>query len=165
MARLTSTPAEIQHYLALLAATPQRIATCTGGVTDDRLHAAPAPKEWSVAEILAHLRGCEDVWSFSIYAMLLEDDLTLPILHPRKWTKIMRYAELDFRRSLQAFSLKREELLTVLRNLPEKAWDRTAIIGRNAHSVFSQARRMALHEDEHCTQIETILKAPDMKKE
>lgn len=64
---------------------------------------------------------------------------------------------LDFGPSLQAFSLKRQELLHVLRDLPEERWARTAVIGGRTHSVFSQVRRLALHEVGHCEQMESVL--------
>jgi hypothetical protein len=44
----------------------------------------------------------------------------------------------------------------VLRLLDEAGWAKTANIAGQTHSVFSQARRMALHEGEHCEQIEII---------
>jgi hypothetical protein len=36
---------------------------------------------------------------------------------------------------------------------------RTAIIARRTHSVFSQMRRMALHEGKHCEQMEALFRS------
>jgi hypothetical protein len=58
-------------------------------------------------------------------------------------------SELDFDRSLDVFTLRREELLRVLRGLSEERWGKSAVIEGRTHSVFSQARRLALHELEH----------------
>jgi hypothetical protein len=91
-----------------------------------------------------------EIWSFSIHAMLAEDNPSLPLLDERRWAKAACYATLEFHKSFQAFALQREELLCVLRDLPQDAWSRTAVIEGRTHSVFSQARRMALHEQEHC---------------
>lgn len=148
-----ATPPEIQKYLDLLEETPRRIADCTVTLSDAQLHAIPGPKMWSVAETLAHLRACADVWTYSIYGMLTEDMPTLVVPHPRRWAKATRYAELKVRKSLQAFMLQREELLHVLLALPPESWARSAIIEGRRHTVFSQARRVALHEAEHCAQI------------
>ena len=37
-------------------------------------------------------------------------------------------------------------------------WSRGAMIKDRRHTVFSQARRMALHEVTHCEQIEGLVK-------
>ena len=67
------TEAGISLHLQTLRDTPQRIAACTQGVTELRLTTPPAPDAWSARDILAHLRGCAEVWSYSIYAMLTLD--------------------------------------------------------------------------------------------
>lgn len=157
MSRLKATPAEIEKHLALLAETPQRLATAVAGLDDAHLSRRPAERTWSAVEVLAHLRACDEVWSFSIYAMLAQDAPVLPLLDERRWAKTLRYADLGFVRSLQAFGLRRGELLHVLRQLPAESWQRSGVIEGRTHTVFSQVRRMALHEAEHCEQIETLL--------
>src|SRR5262249_45036243 len=94
----------------------------------------------------------------SIYAMLAEESPKLALLDERRWAKATGYVRLKFRPSLRAFILQREELLDVLQKLPFDAWSRKADIGGRNHTVFSQARRMALHEIEHCVQLETLFK-------
>ncbi len=101
--------------------------------------------------MLAHLRAC------SIYAMLAEDHPVLPLLDERRWAKVVRYAEEDFHPAFQVFATQRGELLHVLRGLAGDSWMRTGEIAGRAISVFGQARRMALHEVEHCDQIERML--------
>ena len=154
MPRLQATPAENEKHLKQLADTPQRLAACTIHLTEEQLHAKPGPREWSVSEVLAHLRACDEVWTHSIYAMLTEDHPELPLLDERHWAKAVRYAEREFAASLQAFTLRRSELVSVLSARPIEDWSRTASIAGRSHSVFSQARRLALHEGEHCLQLE-----------
>ena len=157
MPRLQASPPEIQKYLALLEETPRLITTCIGGANEDTLRKSPGKRDWSPVEVLAHLRACDDLWSHSIYAMLAEDNPTLPLLDERRWARSRRYADLSFYTSFQAFTLSRGELLYVLRVLPHEAWSRTATIKGRTHSVFSQARRLALHESEHCEQLKTLI--------
>jgi uncharacterized damage-inducible protein DinB len=121
MPRLNPTPPEIQEHHALLEDTPRRIAACTSGLDEARLHSSPGERAWSAVEILAHIRACSDLWTHSIYAMLAEDYPALPLLDERRWAKVTRYATLGFHPSFQAFALAREELLRVLRELP---WNR-----------------------------------------
>lgn len=152
------TPAEIQKHRQLLEATLTRIEVVTTGQDETALSYAPDKKTWSVVEILAHLRGCADLWTYSIYATLTENEPTLPLIDERNWAKTVRYATLTFSLSFQTFQLQRHDLLRVLHQLPEEAFHRSGMIGDRRHTVFSQMRRMALHEAEHCDQIEALFK-------
>jgi hypothetical protein len=113
--------------------------------------------EWTAGEILAHLRGCADVWPETIAAMLNAEEPELPLRAPREWARKMGYARLDFEPSFRAFAAQRAALLDLLSGLPAAAWERGALIGGRRHTVLSQARRLALHEQAHCEQLEARL--------
>ena len=148
---------EINKHILLLEDTPRRIATLTTGLEDNRLIWAPDGNTWSAVEILAHLRACAELWSFSIYAMLSADSPILPDLDERRWAKVARYASLDFHRSFEVFALQRAELLGMLKELPFDPWARSGTIAGRVHNVYSQVRRIALHEVEHCVQFQELL--------
>ena len=156
--RLDSSPAEVKDYLARLALTAPRLAASTAGVAPARLQRVPASKVWSPVEHLAHLRGCADVWGETMRAMLSEDEPALTRVDPRKHAQTAGYARLPFADSLTAFKRQRAELLRMLKPLPFEAWNRGAMIGKNRHTVFTQARRMALHEQEHCQQVADLFR-------
>jgi hypothetical protein len=156
---MKSIPEDIEQYLILLGETPRRISVSTKNVAESLLCRSPGGKEWSVVENLAHLRGCADLWTHSIYAMLAMEDPVLPLIDPRRWAKVARYTGLEFHASFQAFCTQRGELLCVLKLLSYHEWERAADINGRKHTVFSQARRMARHEGVHCEQIEAILKS------
>lgn len=153
MPKLKFTSAEIQNYLGMLEETPRVLATYSKGKSGTELAAPPSPKAWSAVEILAHLRACEELWSYSIYAMLSQENPALELLDERRWAKVTRYSTLGWSESLQTFTLRRTELLRVLGDLTAEQWARTANIAGRNHSIFSQTRRMVLHEAEHCEQI------------
>ncbi len=156
---LKPTPSEIEKHLKILEETPSRLAAATSSLSEARLSAPPLhAKGWSAVENLAHVRACADIWTYSIYAMLAEESPKLALLDERRWAKATGYARLRFRPSLRAFVLQREELLDVLQRLTLEAWARQADIDGRRHTVFSQARRMARHELEHCAQIEALFK-------
>jgi hypothetical protein len=115
-------------------------------------------KSWSINDILAHLRSCADLWTHSIYTMLAENEPVFSDLDARKWAIVTRYAELPFAESFQAYSLQRENLLRVLTVLPFESWERSAVIFERKHTVFTQTRRMAKHEQEHVEQIVSLLR-------
>lgn len=157
MPKLKASSSEIQKHLVLLEENIKRMAACTAKVDAMRLASSSSKREWSAVEILGHLRACDDLWSYSIYAMLTDQQPSLALIDERRWTKMLGYANLNFHQSFEVFAAKRTELIAVLKSLSEEAWSRTALIEGRQHSVFSQVRRLALHEREHCNQIESLL--------
>ncbi len=153
------TPKEIEKYLDLLAGTLNHIALITRDASEEQLHHKASKQDWSVRDILAHLRACSDVWGKSIEAMLADENPVLPDVHPRQWLKQTNYFDLRFRESLQALTSQRAKMLPVLRQLSFEDWERSGVIGGRKHTVFSQVRRMAKHEAEHLTQITGMLQA------
>src|SRR5215510_7073504 len=144
--------AQIQLYLRTLRDTPQCLIDCARGLDEDRLKRAVAPGEWSFCEVLAHLRGCQDVWSYSICAMLILDNPELAFIHPREWSKIQGYTALSFAENLEAFTVGRDNLLRILQSLSFEEWGRSArFTGKaNIYTIFGETLRMALHEEDHC---------------
>lgn len=151
----------VEQVLALLAATPARLAALTAGLTPAQLKAAPAPGEWSANEALAHLRACADMWGDCIEAMLAQDRPTLRAVNPRTWIRQTDYLDQDFALSLQAFTTQRAELLAVLTPLAPEDWSRSATVtgaGKPLErTVLFYARWMAKHERPHVRQIERLV--------
>jgi DinB superfamily len=154
MARLTYPIAEV---LEGLNAAPARIAELTEGVPAAKLKAAPEPGEWSVVEILAHMRACGDVWGGHIAAILAQDNPTRRGVSPRQWIRDKDYASLPFSTSLHAYAAQRAGLLELLRPLPEKDWARAAtIVGAGtplSTDVRFYASKLFEHERPHLDQI------------
>jgi len=155
---MKATLSKIETYLAILSETPKRIAHAVLNFDETSLNLRADTKSWSANDILAHLRSCSDLWTHSIYAMLAENEPVFSDINERKWAKVTRYTERPFFESFQVFSLQRENLVHVLRDLPFESWERSAIILERRHTVFTQTRRLAKHEMEHCEQIESMLR-------
>jgi len=155
---MKATSSGIDAVLSILNETPSRLANLIMAFDDRHLYTPPGVKTWSVSEILAHMRACADIWTFSIYAMLTEERPTLPDINERKWAKVTAYARLPIVISLQAFTFQREGLMRVLKPLPKDGWEHGSLILEREHTVFTQARRMAYHEQGHLEQIEDLLR-------
>lgn len=149
------------HYLKVLAGTPACLADLAKSSGEDALSPSPDPRNWSPVQILSHVRGCSDVWTFSMLAMLAQDEPQLALIDPRQWSRAVGYARLPFQVSLEALAVSRRELLQALQDRPLSVWARRGTIGGRAHSVYSQARRMAEHELEHIEQLRGVLAAKD----
>ncbi len=160
MASNSNTPETI---LTTLAETPGQIRALTNGVAPEVLHTPPADGEWSVNDVVAHLRAAADVWEDGISRMLTEDHPTIRAGNPAARLESTNYAELPFNESFEAFSEQRSRLLDILGSLPEDGWSRSADIvgagGTRVQTVQAYARRIASHEPLHIEQIEAAIKA------
>lgn len=152
-----------EDMLELLAAGPKRIAASTAALTTAQLQEPAAPDQWSLNDILAHLRACADMWGRAIADILAHDHPTLKAINPRTWIKQTDYREQDFRASLQAFTTQRTELVCALESLSPEQWQRAATVtgaGKPIErTVRSFAERLATHERSHIQAIERICQA------
>lgn len=141
----------------MLAAGPPRIADLTAGLTPGQLVAPPAPGEWSLRDILAHLRACNDMWGGCIRLLLEEDRPVFKAMNPVTWVKQTDYLAVDFRPSFAALAGDRAALVAQLEPLPAEAWSRggTALVaGRpRERTVSSYAHWLANHERSHLKHI------------
>lgn len=151
------TAREIEQVLQLLSETPQRIAVAIANGAPEQVQAKNDAQSWSANEILAHLRACVDVWVGTMDRMLTEEQPTLRHLSPRTYLRKTDYLTLPFAESLAIFVAERAALLERLQPLTLEQWARSAMIHERQHTVYSQARRLALHEAGHCAQIEELV--------
>jgi hypothetical protein len=153
----------IAQILAVGRETPVRLRRLTSGLTESQLRASPAPGEWSVTEILAHLRSCADVWGDAIEKIVVTDHPTIRAVNPTTWIDSTDYRQLEFARSLRAFTKQRDHFLSLLEQLPNSAWSRRATVlgaGKPLEwSVHFYADRLARHERVHWRQVATTVRA------
>ena len=101
----------VEEIVTMLAAAPERIAAVTKGLTEEQLHTPPSDGEWSINDILAHMRACADQWGDSIVTIVNEDHPTIRAINPRSWIKRTDYRELQFGESFRAYTDQRAELM------------------------------------------------------
>lgn len=162
--RMTKKHLSTEKILTILEETPQRLAALTAGLTSAQLRSAPSDGEWSVNEVLAHLRACSDVWGDRYIATILaEDQPTIRAINPRTWIKRTDNLTQEFQPALRAFTEQRNKLLAILKPLPIAEWMRTnTLVGAGRplqQTLLSHADRLARHERAHLKQIERIISA------
>ncbi len=136
---------------------PARIARAFSRPQTPAFYAAPAVGEWSPAEILAHLRASDDIVAYRAYMILARDNPPLPAFDERRWVEVTGYARLDALESLQVYTLRREELVAMLREQPPEAWARAGQHEqRGAVTLLDVLTTLVEHEEEHVAQIESL---------
>jgi hypothetical protein len=66
--------APIDDLLARLASNPGRAGSAVAGRSEERLGAPSADGGWSVAQIFAHMRAADDIWTPRIFMVLVRDE-------------------------------------------------------------------------------------------
>jgi uncharacterized damage-inducible protein DinB len=156
---------DVETTLATLSENIARLITATASVDPSLLHTRTSSDEWSVNDILAHMRACADMWGNCIATILVEDKPTIKAINPRKWIKSTNYPDLAFTSSFQSFAAQRHDLLALLKPLAPEQWLRTATVtGAGApleRTVLFYAQWLARHERTHVKQIERMVKVLD----
>jgi DinB superfamily len=154
----------VEEIMAILPGTVPRLAALTAELTADQLRAPPAPGNWSVNDVLAHLRACHDVLGGNVLRILAEDHPAWRGMSPRAWMRKTDYPAWEFRPAFEAFTRQRSELLAALEQLPGGAWERTARVTGMVGDVHEYSARfyaswMASHERGHLRSLPRIIRA------
>jgi hypothetical protein len=153
--------ANIERVKHLLADTPLRLATLSAEVAAERVRHPLGAGERSFTETVAHLLHCEARSAEAILLALLTDEPLLPDVHAeRQWGKLVRLEQYEVIELLGYFAFRRKLLLGVLHEATDSGWQRTVreVGKQRQESVYWIARALALHEQEHMTDLERKLK-------
>jgi len=160
---LDQTPPEVlkPHYnepaalTAILRSTPAALNSLCQPLDTSQLSSRPKAGEWSLGEILCHLRDVDtEVNLPRLKKFLQEDNPFLPGEDTDRWAEERDYLHQDGKRALQHFSAARQRLLRILDEMSAADWERTA-----RHAIFgpTQLRELvafiAGHDQLHIRQI------------
>lgn len=99
----------------------------------------PAPREWSLTDVLCHLRDVErEVHQTRIHALLTAENPFLPGATPDEWAEPRGYSQQDGPAALAAFVVARRATVEMLGGLETAVWER-----RGQHAFFGPT---SLHE-------------------
>ena len=119
----------------------------------------PAPAEWSLAEVMCHLRDVErEVHQPRFHAVLQEEMPFIAGVSSNEWAGARGYRKQDGPQARDAFLAARAETLSLLRTLDESDWQRAG-----SHSFFGMTTMHELlnlvtkHDNVHRQQIAMLL--------
>src|SRR5688500_17275035 len=151
------TEQQIQALVLRFARIFPRITAATLDMDDATLRTA-TEGEWSIHDVLDHLRGSYAIISYRIYTVLIRDNPPMPAIDERQWALVDYYSTLDVQYSMATFSRMRIELLVMLQTLTPADWERTIQHETNGTmSLWTMMEHLVSHEEEHCEQIEKMV--------
>lgn len=145
----------IDDLLVRLAGIPARVASAVAGRSETLLHRPSVADGWSAAEIFAHMRASDDIMTPRVFMILVRDQPPLTAYDERSWAEVAGYTQADFQTSLQAFTLRRAELVSMLHRIASEDWRRVGVHeARGPISLLDVITKLVEHEEEHCAQLE-----------
>ena len=147
--------------LAILRSTPAALHSLTADLSAADWRKSPQAGEWSVTEILCHLRDVEQEVNLPrLHKVMQEANPFLPAKDTDRWAQERNYGEQDGAGALTAFTERRIALCSILESLEVENWERPA-----RHAIFGPTQLKELvtiiagHDRLHVQQVHGTITA------
>jgi len=145
--------------LAIMAATPKKLARLLKGKSRAVLSKRPAPDKWSVTEILAHMADAEMSFGFRMRLTLGANGTPIKAFDQDVWAGFSKYQKQEPKLSFEAYRILRERNVRLLRSIPKELWDNYGMHEERGKETVVRISEMAAgHDLNHVRQIESILR-------
>ncbi len=144
-----------RDLLDALKATPETLAGLLAGISDFHARAAIGGDEnWSVVEVVCHLRDAEEFFIKRMQSMRDQDNPLIIGYDQEVLARERNYKNADLRSALAAFIVFRQQTIRDFSLLTPDQWQR---VGRHNElgqiTIFAQAVHHTAHDAIHCAQI------------
>jgi hypothetical protein len=144
-----------KDLLDAFRATPATLEALLRDCTQERAAAARGGDEdWSVVEVICHLRDAEERGLERMRAMRDHDEPFIPAFDQEQWAHERNYAAADLRAALAAFLRFRAQHVAELAALSPDAWERA---GRHEEqgriTISSHTLHLVSHDAIHTAQV------------
>jgi hypothetical protein len=127
------------------------------GLGEEELCRRPAPDEWSLKEVAAHLRDAEACFLERLELIASEDEPDLPDIDVDAYVLERDYRSLDLYEVLHEFSRLRYRSTSLLWSLEPFEWEREGMHPyRGRLSIMQVARDMNEHDLGHLWQVRRL---------
>ena len=107
-------------FIDRLEAHAPILAAVLGRIPPDAAGWKPAPEQWSILEVAAHLLDEErEDFRVRLDLVLHDPEASWPPIDPAGWVTARAYASWDLKETVQSFLEERERSVAWLRGLPE----------------------------------------------
>ena len=147
--------------LRVQRSTPRVVGKLVDGLPKRILRWRPAPKQWSILEVLGHMADAELAMAWRLRSMLASPGVPLAWFDQDEWARKLAYNEGNVKEYLALFGQLRKSNLQLLRAFTPRqqraGYGIHSVRGRQTVAEFVQLE--AAHDLSHLRQIRAILKA------
>ena len=144
-----------RELIETLAATPETIAGLLRNVDEAQARSAKGGDEnWSVVEVICHLRDAEGIGITRMKAMRDQEDPQIIGFDQDELAREKKYAEEDLASALADFTRMRAEYVAELAALTPKQWQRPGHHNEIGDiTILAHTTHRTYHDAIHCAQI------------
>ena len=143
-----------EEILKTLRATPVVLRATVEGIDEGRLRRRPAPGQWAIIEVVAHLADTEEHALSRVRQMIAEDRPYLDPFDQEALAEQRSYIDRDLASELGRLERMRAAHLSELESLSEAGWQRTGRHGQHGEmSIELYETHVAAEEVDHLAQI------------
>ena len=136
---------------------PELVAAALTGAAGSEVDFKPAPDQWSVRQVVAHLADSEIVGCTRFRRTIAEDNPTIEWYDEKAWADKLDYAKRKYSFSLETFRRIRAENYELLKDLPGEAWSRPCDHTRFGPMTLQDLLKLyAEHAEGHAMQIRRV---------
>ncbi len=118
---------EHKRLVDRLESSGEDLLSYLGKFSEQEILEQPAPNEWSIHQVVAHLRDTEErVFLYRVRRLLKEDHPEVPNFDQDAWQREHYSPTEPFKKMLADFRSARRKQIVLLRKTTDKDWDRTA---------------------------------------
>ena len=148
---------EIPELLERFRRGAELVAVAITGAAGPELDFKPAPDQWSVRQIVAHLADTEAANVVRLRQVIAEDNPTLVPWDQNAWAERTDYAKRKPSQALDTMRQLRADNYQLLKDLPPETYSRTGNhLKRGTMSLLDLLRLFAEHAENHTTQIRAV---------
>jgi hypothetical protein len=146
--------------LERLAAAPARLAKALRAFSGDAVRRAPAPGKWSALEIACHLRDIDRLYAERVSKAAFSERPSFWMMDNAVVSEKLRYRDADPAAVLKEHRRRREDLVSLLRALPDPSWQRAGLHPKRGElTIEALAHVIAAHDDNHLDAIAALPKS------
>ena len=120
-----------------------------------------APTEWSVHELIVHMRDSEYVGVIRLHKLIAEPGSTLMPYDEGQWAQALNYQTVEMEDALEIFRLARRTTHQLLRSLPERVFANEVVHPQwdKPYTMGDWLQIYVDHVPEHIAQLQQIHQA------
>ena len=152
----------LDDIVEALSGTPVVLERLVGELPEETLRAGHGPDNWSIKEVVVHLRDAEEVALERFTRTLREDTPFLPAYDQEAYARDRRYLEADTAAALAGFAQLRARTVQLFRGIGPSDLDRAATHEEQGRvTLGGQVEHIIAHDLAHMAQIARALTRGD----
>jgi len=141
-----------------LEGTSESLSAAMKALPEELRDRRPSENEWSATEIVRHVLASDAISSPRVVQILVRPGAPLPAFDERAWANQVAQGGTELMDSLMAFSVRRQELVGILRSLTARGWN---LAGEHEHrgtlTVSQICHDLITHEENHERQMTALV--------